>query len=257
MLASRSSNTSLSILAATMAFALSLAACASTPSPTPDAAPTPAAAPAPALDGMPAGINDTFLSEDLEVDEYVERFEGESRAVYAQREAIVDALDLAPGDSIADIGAGTGFFSLLFADAVGDGGEVHAVEISPNFLQHLRTLSHDRAPGVLEVVEGTDRSVGLDTDTIDAAFICDVYHHFEYPEDSLASLRTAIRPGGSLYLIDFHRIPGESPDWLIAHVRAGREVFQSEIEAAGFELSEEIVIEGLEDNYFLRFENAK
>lgn len=247
MLASRPTISSLSILISTLLLALSLAACASTLAPTQ----------APNLDGMPAGINDTFLSEDLVVDEYVERFEGESRAVYAQREDIVEALHLSPGDSIADIGAGTGFFSLLFVDAVGDGGAVHAVEISPNFLTHLRTLSQDRTSGALKVVEGNTRSVALDGDSIDAAFICDVYHHFEYPEDSLASLRKAIRPGGSLYLIDFHRIPGESPEWLLKHVRAGRDVFQAEIEAAGFELSEEIVLEGLEDNYFLRFENAK
>jgi SAM-dependent methyltransferase len=198
MLASLRSISSLSIAVSTLLLVLFLAACASTGTPKPE--------------GMPSGINETFLSEDLEVDEYVERFEGESRAVYAQREAIVDALHLSPGDSIADIGAGTGFFSLLFVDAVGDNGEVHAVEISPNFLKHLRTLSADRSSGTLKVVEGTARSVALETDTIDAAFICDVYHHFEYPEDSLASLRKALRPNGSLYLIDFHRIPGKSPE---------------------------------------------
>ena len=243
MLASLRSISSLSIAVSTLLLVLFLAACASTGTPKPE--------------GMPSGINETFLSEDLEVEKYVERFEGESRTVYAQREAIVEALHLSPGDSIADIGAGTGFFSLLFVDAVGDDGEVHAVEISPNFLKHLRTLSADRTSGTLKVVEGTARSVALETDTIDAAFICDVYHHFEYPEDSLASLRKALRPNGSLYLIDFDRIPGKSPEWLLEHVRAGREVFQAEIEAAGFEFSEKIVLEGLGDNYFLRFENSK
>jgi SAM-dependent methyltransferase len=243
MLESLRSIPSLSIRISMLLLAVSLAACASND--------------APKLEGMPSGINDTFLSEDLSVDEYVDRFEGESRAVYAQREAIVEALDLSQGDSIADIGAGTGFFSLLFVDEVGEGGEVQAVEISPNFLEHLRTLSRDRTSGVLKVVEGTERSVELGTNAVDAAFICDVYHHFEYPDDSLASLRDAIRPGGSLYLIDFHRIPGESPEWLVEHVRAGREVFQAEIEAAGFELTEEIELEGLEDNYFLRFQNVK
>lgn len=211
----------------------------------------------PEITGMPTGINDRFLSNELKVEEWVERFEGESRAVYAERDNIVKALDLSPGDKIADIGAGTGFFSVLFADAVGNSGEVYAVEISPKFLEHLRTISGELAPGVMQVVEGTTRSVALSENTVDAAFICDVYHHFEAPDDSLASLRKAIRPGGSLYLIDFRRIPGETPDWLIQHVRAGREVFQSEIEAAGFKFSEEIVLEGLEDNYFLRFENVK
>lgn len=216
---------------------------------------------------LPSGINDAFLAEDLDVEQYVERFEGESRAVYAERQTIVDALSLSPGDAVADIGAGTGFFSLLFVEAVSPrpgsedplardssgSGKVYAVEISPRFLEHLRGRAAAEAPGSLEVVEGSARSVSLPDASIDLAFVCDVYHHFEYPGESLASLHSAIRPGGSLVLIDFERIPGVSPDWLLEHVRAGREVFQAEIEAAGFRLVEEIELEGLDDNYILRF----
>ena len=56
-----------------------------------------------------------------------------------------------------------------------------------------------------------------------------------------------------MVLIDFHRIPDQSPEWLLEHVRAGRAVFQAEIESAGFQFEEEIDIPGLADNYFLRF----
>lgn len=205
---------------------------------------------------LPRGINDSFLAADLDVAEYVERFEGESRDVYAQRRPIVDALSLAPGDSIADIGAGTGFFSFLFAEAVGDTGRVYAVEISPRFLDHLRARSRDEGIAQVEVVEATERSVSLPAASVDVAFVCDVYHHFEYPQASLASLHRAIRPGGSLVLIDFERIPGTSPQWLLDHVRAGREVFSAEIEAAGFRLHDEIELDGLGDNYVLRFERV-
>ena len=208
------------------------------------------------LDGMPAGINDNFLSEELDVNQYVERFEGESRAVYAERQAIVDSLEIGLGDEVADIGAGTGFFSFLFSEAVGVTGTVYPVEISPNFLEHLRTRAAKEAPDTMRVTQGTERSVSLPEASVDLAFICDVYHHFEYPEESLASLHSAIRPGGSLVLIDFKRIPGESPEWLIGHVRAGREVFQAEIEAAGFKLAKEIELGGLDDNYILRFDRV-
>ena len=208
--------------------------------------------------GMPEGINDAFLSENLDVDWYVERFEGESRGVYAQRHAIVESLELSPGDRIADIGAGTGFFSFLFAAEVtsktGNDGAVYAVEIAPKFLERLRERAENPELGVLHVVEGTERSVELADDSIDVAFLCDVYHHFAYPDDSLASLHSAIRPGGSLVLIEFERIPGKTPDWLLEHVRAGREVFSREIESAGFVLAEEIEMGGLEGNYILRFE---
>ena len=208
-------------------------------------------------DGMPEGINATFLSRDLDVEKYVERFEGESRAVYAQRNQIVEALELSPGDRIADIGAGTGFFSVLFAAKVGERGEVAAVEISPRFLEHLRELRDAQGIEQMRVVEGTARSVELVPSSIDVAFVCDVYHHFEHPQDTLASLHSALRPGGTLVLIDFERIPGESPEWLLEHVRAGREVFSAEIADAGFRARDELEIEGLDDNYVLRFERPE
>ncbi len=234
--------------------------------PTPDAIPAPNALPAPgalpAPNALPAPdtgaarpeINAVFLDEQMNVQQFVDRFEGESRAVYAQREAIVGALALSPGDAVADVGAGTGFFSYLFAESVGDDGRVFAVEISHRFLDHLEAQRQTRGLANLEVVEGTARSVALPPASTDLAFICDVYHHFEYPGDSLASLYAAIRPGGSLVLIEFHRIPGVTSDFLLKHVRAGREVFQAEIEAAGFRFTEEIALEGLDDNYVLRFE---
>ena len=222
-----------------LALGLSLAGCAGSGASRPD--------------DLPGDINEAFLDEEMDVEKFVERFEGESRAVYAQRFAIVDALDLSPGDVIADIGAGTGFFSFLFADAVGRTGRVQAVEISPRFLDHLRTETERRGLENVDVVEGTTSSVELPTGETSIAFICDVYHHFESPMDSLASLYDAIEPGGELVLIEFHRIEGVTNEFIFEHVRAGREVFQAEIEAAGFRFEEEIPLEGLDDNYILRF----
>ena len=226
-----------------LALALALTGCAATATSGPEGR----------ASGLPEGINDVFLDESLDVAKFVERFEGESRDVYARRFEITDALSLSPGERVADIGAGTGFFSFLFADRVGPSGRIDAVEISPAFLAHLREQRTERDLEQLRVVEGSARSVELEPDSIDLAFICDVYHHFEYPSETLASLRRAIRPGGSLVLIEFERIPGVSPEWLLEHVRAGREVFTAEIEAAGFRLNGEIEIEGLDENYVLRF----
>lgn len=203
--------------------------------------------------GLPEDINAPFLSRDFEIDDWVERFEGESRAVFAKRVEIVDSLELAPGAAIADIGAGTGFFTALFDQQVGPAGRVYAVEISPGFLAHLRARATREGLGSVEVVEGSERSVELPPASIDVAFVCDVYHHFEHPDASLASLRRALRPGGVLVLIDFERIPGVTSDYLLQHVRAGREVFSDEIVRAGFRFRDEIELDGLEDNYILRF----
>ena len=69
----------------------------------------------------------------------------------------------------------------------------------------------------------------------------------------LENLTHVLRPGGSLIIVDFERIEGKSTDFIMNHVRAGKAVFRKEIEEAGFLYKEEIKIEGLEDNYILRF----
>ncbi|MCH7868951.1 MAG: class I SAM-dependent methyltransferase [Myxococcales bacterium] len=199
------------------------------------------------------GINDKFLSETLEIAEWRKRFEGESRQIYAHRKEIVAALKLRDKQRVADIGAGTGLFSELFARAVGHNGLVWALEISPKFIEHMQDRFSQADLDQIEVVENTERSTGLAESSIDLAFLCDVYHHFEYPEDMLRNLAYVLRWGGSLVIIDFERIPGETSNFIMNHVRAGKDVFRKEIEAAGFSFKEEIKIEGLTDNYILRF----
>ena len=84
--------------------------------------------------------------------------------------------------------------------------------------------------------------------------MCDAYHHFEYPRSMNASLWRALRPGGTLMLIDFRRVPGKSPDWILEHVRAGEEVFTAELQAAGFEKIEDPrPTPALQENYLVRF----
>ena len=180
------------------------------------------------------GVNERFLAEDLDVEGFVEIFEGESREVFVQRERIVEALAVSSGMTVADIGAGTGLFLPDFDRGVGSEGRVYAVEISPKFLEHLRERTEREGLARVEVVEGLEDSVELPATSVDLAFVCDTYHHFEYPQSTLASLYTAIRPGGSLVILDFERIPGESQDWVLGHMRAGKEVFRREIESAGF-----------------------
>jgi len=200
------------------------------------------------------GANQVFLAEDLDVDRFVEIFEGESREVFIARERIVEALALSPGMAVADVGAGTGLFLPAFAGETGRQGRVYAVEISPKFLEHLRERVNTEALGNVQVVEALEDSVELPAASVDLAFVCDTYHHFEYPRSTLASLYRAIRPGGSLVIVDFERIPGVTREWMLEHVRAGKQVFRREIESAGFRFEGEVSVEGLKENYVLRFQ---
>ena len=198
------------------------------------------------------GINDKFLDPKLNVEEWTKKFETESREIFHQREKIVAAAGLKPGMAMADIGAGTGLFTLHFAQAVGASGKVYAVEIAKNFLEHIKARAEKSKAANVQTVLCTERSVELPEASVDLAFICDVYHHFEYPSASLATLHKALKPGGELVLIDFKRIPGESSDFIMGHVRAGQEVFEAEVTAAGFEKVSEVT-DVLKENYFVRF----
>jgi len=200
---------------------------------------------------VPPGINDKFLSPELDVDQWVATFEGESREVFSARHEVVAQCELQPGQRIADIGAGTGLYTRLFAEATGENGWVYAVDISIRFLEHINQESLDTTN--ITAVLGLADSVRLPPGSIDLAFLCDTYHHFEYPEATLRSIHEALAPGGSLVVIDFERIAGESREWIVDHVRAGKEVFREEIEAAGFEFVEEKKIAGFLENYFLKF----
>lgn len=88
--------------------------------------------------------------------------------------------------------------------------------------------------------------------SVDLAFVCDTYHHFEFPERTLASLHRAVKPDGRLVVIDFLRVPGRSSDWVLNHVRAGQDVVEKEITVAGFEKSAEVK-SLLKENYVVTF----
>ena len=183
------------------------------------------------------GINDSFQNPNVE--EFIERFERDGRDAYDHRREVLAAMRLRPGMDVADIGAGTGLFTRLFAPLVGPEGKVYAVDISERFVKHVEdTAAKAGLQNVVGVVCTPD-SVKLPPDSIDLAFICDTYHHFEFPHKTMASLHRALRPGGQVILIDFHRIEGVSSDWALDHVRAGQDVFTKEIEQAGFRQIEE------------------
>jgi predicted methyltransferase len=197
------------------------------------------------------GVNTEYLKPDLNVSNWVERFEREGREIYDRRNEIIAAAKIRPGAHVADIGAGTGLFTPLMSAAVGPRGKVYAVDIVPAFVERIRTEAAAQNLRNVEAVLCTERSVELPANSVDLAFICDVYHHFEYPRSSLESIHRALRPNGEICLVEFKRIPGVSSDWTLNHVRAGQEEFTSEIEAAGFEKVEQIDL--LKDNYILRF----
>ncbi len=166
------------------------------------------------------GINDSF--RDPSVDDFVKRFEIESREVYSKRAEILKACNIAAGATVADVGAGTGLYTRLFSDAVGKEGQVLAVDIAKNFLEHIEKTAREEKRSNIQTILCSEDSTKLPESTVDVAFICDTYHHFEFPLKTMSSLHAALKPGGRVIVIDFQRIEGKSNDWTMNHVRAGQ-----------------------------------
>jgi predicted methyltransferase len=178
-------------------------------------------------------------------------FERDGREVWDRRHDILAALALRPGMAVADVGAGTGFFVKMFAKTVGPNGLVYAVDITPSFVEDIRTWADGMGHRNVRGIVNTARSAKLPAASVDLVFTRDTYHHFEYPQSMLASLHQALRPGGELVIVDFKRIPGVSHPWVLGHVRAGEETVVAEVEGAGFELIERN--DFMQTQYFLRF----
>jgi len=197
------------------------------------------------------GINKQF--ENPNVQDFIGKFERDGREPFDRRQQIVEACKIRPGMTVADIGTGTGLFARMFSPLVGTAGRVYAVDLSEKFVRHVEaTAKENGLTNIVGVVCRKD-SVNLPPNSIDMAFICDTYHHFEFPYKTMRSLHSALRPGGQAVLIDFRRIPGKTSDWVMNHVRAGQDVFTREIVESGFRQVEERP-DLLKESYFVRFE---
>lgn len=198
-------------------------------------------------------INKAFRKPDIA--DFQGKFEKEGREAFEHREAIVKACNIREGMQVADVGAGTGLFSRLFAAEVGAKGAVLAVDISEDFLKHIQETAREKNLKNIQTVLCKQDSVELPEASVDLVFTCDTYHHFEFPFKTLSSIHKALKPGGRLIVVDYHRIQGKSTDWVMGHVRAGLDVVEKEITSSGFKRVGELK-EVLNENYLVEFKKV-
>ena len=198
------------------------------------------------------GINNHYYGSSHE--EWMPVFESSSREIYAKRHEIVDAVSIRPGMRIADIGAGTGFFSLMFAQKTGPDGVVYAVDIIEDFINTIEQRAQKSGLTNIRGIINKGRESGLPPQSIDLAFICDTYHHFEFPQTTMRSIHQALSDQGEVIIVDFYTDPKFSSAWVQRHVRAGRNQVIQEMQDHGFELVQDLRL--MRTNYFLRFKKT-
>ena len=191
------------------------------------------------------------------VKNFIKRFESNDREVFVKRREIAEVLDLKPGMAVADIGAGTGLFTRLFADTVGPGGKVYAVDVSKNFLDHIAAGARMRGQPQIDTIRGTQETTSLPAGSVDVVFLCDVYHHLENHERILASIHQALRPRGLLVLVEFDRVEGKSTTFVLNHIRASQAEFRREIEGAGFKPLPIVQGPRLKENFIAKFQKTE
>jgi ubiquinone/menaquinone biosynthesis C-methylase UbiE len=120
----------------------------------------------------------------------------------AESERLAAVLELAPGMSIADVGAGEGDWAETFARQVGDSGHVYATEIDGEELEKIQLRVEEQELANVTVIQGRDDDTGLPDACCDAILLRMVYHHFVKPAPMRRSLRRALRSGGLLVVID-------------------------------------------------------
>ena len=125
------------------------------------------------------------------------------REVEEDPEALLDSLGIQEGMTVADIGAGSGYFSFRLARRVGAGGRVLAVDIQDEMLQIIRRRASRRNIGNVEPIRGTIQDPGLSPESVDLALMVDVYHEFSHPWEMIQGIHRALKPGGRLVLVEY------------------------------------------------------
>lgn len=182
-------------------------------------------------------------------DEWIATLDGPQRVATLRLDDVVGAVNLRPGQTVADIGAGSGLFSVPLARAVGPTGRVYAVEIDTGFFAQIRKRAAEAGVGNVETVLGKFTDPALPVTTIDLAFFHDVLHHIAERPAYLNTVARYLAPDGRIVVVDYQAGLGPHPGH--PELEVSRDQLEAWMSAAG--LTEVQAIELFPDKYFLVF----
>jgi len=180
---------------------------------------------------------------------YIQHLEDPHRIEWQKPDEVMAKLRLKPGEAVADLGAGSGYFTLRFATAVGPQGKVYAVDILPGMLDYIRQRAQTEGIKNIELVQALPHDPKLPPASVDMIFICDTLHHISDRPTYYPLLVKALRPGGRLVNIDFYKRPMSFGPPLAMKIR--KQDMIGEAKAAGFHVVDDF--DFLPDQYFLVF----
>jgi len=193
--------------------------------------------------GSPGGAEAHHAFADANV--LTQVFDDPKRDEWQRPDDVLRALELEPGMTVADVGAGTGYFAVRLARAV-PGGEVLATDLEPNMVRFLRERARREQLPNLRPIQATATASGLVTASVHRILVVHVWHHLPNRGEFARGLASALRPDGKLVIVDFSPNAHRGPP---ASLRVAPETVVAELEGAG--LSARISSVTLPDQYIV------
>jgi ubiquinone/menaquinone biosynthesis C-methylase UbiE len=160
-------------------------------------------------------------------------FNREAAAGGSMADRVVESLNLKEGDIVADLGSGGGYFTVKFAAKVAPRGKVYAVDVNRDMLKRVAGLAREKGVTNVETVAAAEDGSNLKPGSVDLVFVRNVYHHLPAQEKYFADLRTVLKPGGRVAIVEHRRDKGFTFTGLFGHQTPEAEVVEL-MEKAGY-----------------------
>ena len=136
---------------------------------------------------------------------------------------LLPPLHIKPGDVVADVGAGSGYYTMKLAELVGPRGKVYALDIQPEMLAIIKNRMKAAKVANIETIQNTETEIKLPANSTDLFLLVDVYHEFSHPHEMTVEMVKALKPGGRLVFVEF-RLEDEKVPILTVHKMAEKQV---------------------------------
>jgi arsenite methyltransferase len=185
--------------------------------------------------------------------EYLDRLDRPERDHDQKPAQVIEALALKPGMYVADLGAGSGYFTRRFVEAVTETGKVYVIDIEPEALKYVEdSLVHMHRSFEAEFILARPDNPKIPLESVDVVFICNTYHHLENRGEYFKNVKSSLKPSGRVAIVDFYHDDRSGEVGFPKHHLVSRETVIEEMTAAGYHLAREHTF--LPRQYFLEFE---
>ncbi len=187
-----------------------------------------------------------------DVMEYLHQLDGPERDHDQKPAQVVDALALKPGMYVADLGAGSGYFTRRFVESIGDTGKVYVIDIEPEALKYVEdSLVHMHRSFEAEFILARPDNPKIPFDSVDLIFVCNTYHHLEDRSNYFHNARSSLKAGGRIAIVDFYHDERSGELGFPKRHLVPKEKVIEEMTEAGYRLAKEHTF--LAKQYFLEF----